>query len=122
MDSRRRSPVPVIEQEGITITIDEDGFLVRLEDWTETVARILAAREGTAELSEDKLDILKFMRAYYQKHRFFPIVRFVCKNVHQPRNCVTDQFIDPVTAWKLAGLPNPGEEVRMFRSWEPLGY
>jgi TusE/DsrC/DsvC family sulfur relay protein len=114
--------MPVIDHKGLKITLDEDGFLARLEDWTETVARVLAAREGIAELPEDKLDILRFMREYYGKHRFFPIVRYVCKNVHQPANCVTEKFMDPVTAWKIAGLPNPGEEVIMFKSWEPLGY
>jgi TusE/DsrC/DsvC family sulfur relay protein len=114
--------MPVILHEGLAITIDEDGFLARFEDWTETVARVLAAREGIGELSDDKLDILKFLRTYYLTHRFFPIVRFVCKNVHQPRNCVTEQFMDPVKAWKIAGLPNPGDEVNMFRSWDPLGF
>jgi TusE/DsrC/DsvC family sulfur relay protein len=115
-------PMPTLELEGRKITVDEDGFLTRLEDWTDKVARLLAAREGIADLSEDQLDILKFLRTYYLKHRFFPIVRYVCKNVHQPKNCVTDKFMDPVKAWKIAGLPNPGEEVNMFRSWEPLGF
>ena len=114
--------MPIIEHNGQNILIDDDGFLIRLDDWTETVARVLAAREGIAELSEDRMDILKFMRTYYQKHKFFPIVRYVCKNVHQPNNCMTVKFMDPVQAWKIAGLPNPGEEVNMFRSWEPLGY
>jgi len=114
--------MPVIEHKGLTIPIDEDGFLTKLEDWTESVARVLAAREGIGELSDDKLDILKFLRTYYLKHRFFPIVRFVCKNVDQPRSCVTEQFMDPVKAWKIAGLPNPGDEVIMFKSWDPLGF
>jgi TusE/DsrC/DsvC family sulfur relay protein len=108
--------------EGLNIDVDEDGFLFRLEDWTEEVARALAAREGIPDLSGDQIDILLFMRQYYLKHKFFPIVRYVCKNVGQPRNCMTEKFIDPVTAWKIAGLPNPGEEVRMFQSWEPLGF
>jgi len=115
-------PLPVIEHEGLAITIDEDGFLSRLEDWSEAVARVLAAREGIGELTDDRLDILKFLRTYYLKHRFFPIVRFVCKNVHQSRNCVIEQFMDPVKAWKIAGLPNPGDEVNMFKSWDPLGF
>jgi TusE/DsrC/DsvC family sulfur relay protein len=114
--------VPVIVHKDLTIAIDEDGFLVDHEAWSETVARALAAKEGITELAEDQLDILKFMREYYTKHKFFPIVRYVCKNVHQPRNCVTDRFIDPVKAWKIAGLPNPGEEVINFKAWEPLGY
>ncbi len=104
------------------IQIDEDGFLRRPEDWTEEVARVLAKEEGIADLTEDKFDILKFMREYYQEHHFFPITRYVCKNVHQPINCVTEQFMDPVKAWKIAGLPNPGEEVIMFKAWEPLGF
>jgi tRNA 2-thiouridine synthesizing protein E len=112
----------VIEREDLHTTVDEDGFLVRFEDWTEETARVLAKREGIHELTEDRIDILKFMRQYYEKHKFFPIVRFVCKTVGQPRTCVTDKFPDPVVAWKIAGLPNPGEEVRTFRSWNPLGY
>lgn len=119
---RGEGPVPVIVHKDLKITVDDDGFLANLEDWSETVARVLAAREGVGELSEDKLDILKFMREYYRKYNFFPIVRFVCKNVHQPRNCVTEQFIDPVKAWKIAGLPNPGEEVIRFKAWDPLGF
>ncbi len=114
--------MPVIVHNDIRITVDDDGFLVNLEDWSETVARVLAAREGIGDLPEDRLDILKFMREYYRKHHFFPIVRSICKNVHQPRNCISEQFIDPVKAWKIAGLPNPGEEVIKFKAWDPLGY
>jgi tRNA 2-thiouridine synthesizing protein E len=112
----------MIEVDGQKVPVDEDGFLVRSDDWTEQVARVLAGREGITDLPEDRMDILKFMREYYRKHNFFPIIRFVCRNVHQPRNCVTEQFIDPVKAWKIAGLPNPGEEVVMFKTWEPLGF
>jgi TusE/DsrC/DsvC family sulfur relay protein len=115
-------PVPEILHNDIKISVDEDGFLTDLEDWSETVALVLAAQEGITELAEDQLDILKFMREYYKKHKFFPIVRYVCKNVHQPSNCVTVKFMDPVTAWKIAGLPNPGEEVINFNAWEPLGF
>jgi tRNA 2-thiouridine synthesizing protein E len=111
-----------IVQNNIRVIVDDAGFLTDLESWTEEVARVLAAGEGLRELSEGQLDILKSLRTYYRKHSFFPIVRSICANVHQPRTCVTDKFIDPVTAWKIAGLPNPGEEVNNFRSWEPLGY
>ena len=114
--------MPVIVYKDLRIIVDDDGFLADLEDWSEAVARVLAAQEGVGELAEDQLDILKFLREYYRKHRFFPIVRFVCKNVHQPRNCVTERFLDPVKVWKIAGLPNPGEEVIRFKEWEPLGY
>jgi TusE/DsrC/DsvC family sulfur relay protein len=114
--------VPFILHKDLRISVDEDGFLSDLEDWSEAVARAIAAQEGITELTEDLLDILKSMREYYKKYKFFPPVRFVCKNVRQPRNCVADKFMDPVTAWKVAGLPNPGEEVIGFKAWDPLGF
>jgi TusE/DsrC/DsvC family sulfur relay protein len=111
----------IIEYEDIKISVDNDGFLVNMEDWNEKVANGLAEKDGIGKLTEDKLDILKFMREYYKKHNFFPILRYVCKHVHQPKNCVNEEFLNPIEAWKIAGLPNPGEEVLMFKSWEPLG-
>jgi TusE/DsrC/DsvC family sulfur relay protein len=102
--------------------LDDEGFLKDMEDWSDDVASALALREGIERLSEDQLTILRSLREYYRKHRFFPIVRAICRSVNQPRTCFTDWFTDPVTAWKIAGLPNPGEEVIGFRSWEPLGY
>ncbi len=114
--------MPVIEYSGIKIDLDDDGYLVNYEDWNETVARALAEREGAGELTGDKMDILKFMRQYYKEYNFFPILRFVCKNVGQPKDCVIAKFIEPVIAWKIAGLPNPGDEVNMFGKWEPLGF
>jgi TusE/DsrC/DsvC family sulfur relay protein len=113
--------MPVLEYDGKQVAVDEAGFLVNFEEWNEEIADKIAKREGVGVLQEDRLDILKFMRDYYRKHNFFPIIRYVCKNVHQPKNCINEKFVDPVQAWKIAGLPNPGDEVMMFRSWEPLG-
>lgn len=112
----------IIEHNGMKINLDEDGFLLNVEEWDEKIAGVLAEREGIGKLTEDRLDILKFIREYYMKHNFFPIVRYVCKNVHQPKNCVSENFMSPVKAWKIAGLPNPGREVIMFETWEPLGF
>jgi len=100
-----------IEHEGKTINIDEEGYLVDIDDWNESVASALAEQEGMEPVTYDQLDILMFMRQYYQKHGFFPIVKSVCKNVHQPADCVSDEFMDPVIAWKIAGLPKPDDEV-----------
>ncbi|GAB4491435.1 MAG: hypothetical protein OHK006_25280 [Thermodesulfovibrionales bacterium] len=114
--------MPAIEYAGRTIELDDDGYLMTWEAWDETVATALAAREGIAGLTKDRMDILKFMREYYREHHFFPVLKYVCKNVDQPRNCVTEQFIEPVVAWKIAGLPNPGPEVNLMKQWEPLGF
>jgi TusE/DsrC/DsvC family sulfur relay protein len=101
--------MPVIEYGSLKINIDDEGYLVNFNDWNEQVACALAEREGVEELTKEKLDILKFIREYYRKYNFFPILNAVCKNVHQPKNCLNEQFFDPLTAWKLSGLPKPDE-------------
>jgi len=111
-----------LREDNISLSVDGEGFLTDSEDWNEDAALALAAREGFAQLSDDQWAVLRALREYYRRYRFFPIIRSICRTVHQPRGCVTDHFADPVTAWKIAGLPNPGEEVIGFRSWEPLGY
>lgn len=93
------------------IETDEDGCLVRFDDWDEDVARALAAQEGIGELTSDRLSMLKFIRDYYKKYDFFPIVRSICKNVHAQKDCVHEKFINPLIAWKIAGLPHPDEPI-----------
>ena len=95
----------VIECDGKTIEIDDDGFLSNLEDWNEDVAQVLASREGVATLSREQMEIISFMRKYYLKFKVFPILNQLCKIVHQSRKCVNEQFINPEKAWKVAGLP-----------------
>ena len=89
------------------IVVDVEGFLTNFDDWDEEVARGLAEREGVAELSSGKLEIVRFMREYYKKFHAFPILNYVCKNLHQSRECVSEKFINPMKAWKIAGLPHP---------------
>jgi TusE/DsrC/DsvC family sulfur relay protein len=94
--------------------IDEEGYLMNIDDWDESVARTLAERMGFSELTGDKIEILKFIREYYRKYNFFPILRAVCKNVNKPRECMIEEFCVPLVAWKLAGLPHPGEPLKSF--------
>lgn len=96
-----------ITYRGKTIELDDDGFLADIDAWDESTAAALAEKEGTVTLSKEMLDIIAFMRAHYLKYHAFPILRAVCKNLHQPKECVSEHFIDPMKAWKIAGLPNP---------------
>ncbi|MBZ0156894.1 MAG: TusE/DsrC/DsvC family sulfur relay protein [Alphaproteobacteria bacterium] len=103
--------MPVFEHKGVRIAVDEEGYLVDPDEWTEEIARALAAREGVYELTPDRLDIIRFMREYYRKYNFFPLLGAVCKNIHRPRDCFNEVFMGPLTAWKIAGLPKPDEHV-----------
>ena len=98
--------MPVLKYEGGKVELDDDGFLVDFEEWNENVARAIAKKEGLTEFSDDMIAVIRFMLSYYKEFKFFPVLNAVCKNVHQPRDCVTEEFIDPMKAWKIAGLPN----------------
>ncbi len=104
----------ISDQNNKNITLDEEGYLRDFESWTEKIACALADQENVSRecpLSGDRMDILKFIRNYYMKFAAFPIVRAVCKNVGQSKDCQYQQFPDPIIAWKIAGLPKPTPEV-----------
>ena len=103
--------MPVIEYSGVEIKLDDEGYLANFNDWTDRVACGIAENEGIEELSKDRLEIIRFMREYYINYKAFPILGAVCRNVHKPDDCVNEAFIDPLKAWKIAGLPKPSEEV-----------
>ncbi len=106
--------MPVLEYGGIQVEVDGEGYLVRFEDWNEKIACALAEKEGIlgqCPLTKERMDILLFLRDYYQKFESFPMVRAVCRNVHQAEACEYERFIDPLKAWKIAGLPKPSTEV-----------
>jgi len=106
--------MPVFEYSGQKIEIDDEGYLVRFDDWNEKIACALADREGVSTqcpLTEERMNILRYLRDYYRRFNAFPIIQAVCKNVHQPKDCMSEQFLDPIQAWRIAGLPKPTTEV-----------
>jgi tRNA 2-thiouridine synthesizing protein E len=96
-----------IECEGKKLGRDEAGFLLHEEEWNEEVAEILAAEEGLTDFGGEKKAIVRYMRDYYHANKAFPILQSVCRKVSQKPQCVKDEFIDPMKAWKIAGLPKP---------------
>lgn len=101
----------IIEYGDTKIELDDDGYLARFEDWNEKMACGLAENVGVDELSKEKIEVIKFMRDYYTQFKSFPVLNSVCRNVHQSHDCVNEDFVDPLKAWKIAGLPKPSEEV-----------
>jgi TusE/DsrC/DsvC family sulfur relay protein len=94
-----------IKEKEFSFEIDEEGFLVNTDIWNEETARILAKQEGVGDLTEEQFAIVKFLRDYYQKFEAFPILNYVCKNLNQSRGCLNEEFLNPMKAWKIAGLP-----------------
>lgn len=108
--------MPTFEYDEKMIQVDDEGYLENVEDWDEIVACALAEREGASKvcpLRKEQTEILKFIRKYYKKFNSVPVVRAVCTNVNQPKDCEYIQFPDPRVACKIAGIPklNTGYEL-----------
>lgn len=90
---------------GKSVRLDDEGFLANQEDWNRDVARAIARNEGIDELDDEQIEIIEFLRGYYHKFNAFPILNYVCKHIEQPKECINNEFINPMKAWKIAGLP-----------------
>ena len=90
------------------VGLSNEGFLTNRSQWDDSVAQKLAALEGLSPLDQEQLTITHTMRKHYEQHESFPILASVCKKAgSKRRDCVARKFLNPMLAWKLAGLPKP---------------
>lgn len=60
---------------GKAVEVDEDGFLVNSEDWTEDMAPELAREIGINDLKELHWKVINFMRSDYNEKGQIPTIR-----------------------------------------------
>jgi len=97
------------------IPFDEDGFIKNPRLWNEDLAELLAELDGIGALTAEHWRVIHYLREHYLKYRAMPVMRHVCWVTHLDRHCVTDLFgADSREAWRVAGLPNPGEEAKAY--------
>ena len=98
-----------IEVNGQTVELDEDGFLVKLDQWNEDVARYLAKEEGVDELNEDHWKIINYLKGYFVEYGIAPMVRKMTKESGYSLKEIYDLFPSGPAkgACKVAGLPKP---------------
>ncbi|MDH5406319.1 MAG: TusE/DsrC/DsvC family sulfur relay protein [Candidatus Aminicenantes bacterium] len=101
--------MPFMEFEGKKVEVNEEGFLLRPEDWSEELAKMLAEAEGIDELTEDHWKVINYIRQYYLDHDIAPMVRLLCKETGFPLRYIYQLFTSGPArgACKLAGLPKP---------------
>ena len=102
--------MPTIEVEGKTLEVNEEGFLVRPEEWTEDTARLLAkAEENLDELTAEHWAVVRYIRGYYLETKLAPMVRKMCQATGVPLMKIYDLFPSGPAkgACKVAGLPKP---------------
>jgi len=93
---------------------DEDGFLLDPGAWSREASRILAEIDGVSPLGADHWAVILYLREHYLAHGTLPVMRHVCRVSHLDRDAVRKLFGGCRAAWRVAGLPNPGEEAKAY--------
>lgn len=104
-----------LKVEGRQIEMDQEGFLVDLADWSETVALALAENEGLT-LGNEHFEVIRALREFYAEYQLSPAMRPLVKYIGQQLgkekgNSLYLLALFPGSpaklASKLAGLPKP---------------
>ena len=100
---------------GLSIRLNEHGYLVDRSCWTQEIAVALAKKENI-ELTEEHWLILNFLRNFYQEHEVIPPLRIFIKNLKavygaELGNSLKLHQLFPQSPLKyaclIAGIPKP---------------
>ncbi|MEW6590985.1 MAG: TusE/DsrC/DsvC family sulfur relay protein [Pseudomonadota bacterium] len=93
---------------------DPDGFLIDPDLWNESLADRIAQADGLQPLSELQIGLLHALRREFARHGTVTALSHVCHLTGQSADCMQRLFPDAREAWRVAGLPNPGEEAKAY--------
>lgn len=106
-----------LEFNGKKIELDAQGYLLNSEDWTPSLAEILAEREALT-LTEAHWEVIHFVRDFYQEYKTSPAIRMLVKAMAQKlgEDKGNSRYLQRLfpdgpakQATKLAGLPKPAK-------------
>lgn len=96
-----------------SVLLDEQGYLMDPADWTPSFTE-RKAREANVELNNKHWQLIEMIRDKYLRLGALPPMRTICKAAGFDKHELKQQFGSCLRLWKIAGLPNPGEEARAY--------
>jgi TusE/DsrC/DsvC family sulfur relay protein len=102
--------MPGFDFDGRRVEVNEEGFLVHPEEWSEEMAALIAKREeGLDTLNDQHWAVIRYIRAHYEEKQTAPMVRAICKTTGVPLKQVYELFPSGPAkgACKVAGLSKP---------------
>ncbi len=100
---------------GKDLEVDEEGYLVKLSDWSEDVGKAMAAEDGLV-LTPNHWEVINFLREYYDEFQIAPAIRVLTKAIGKklgPEKGSTKYLYElfpygpAKQACRYAGLPKP---------------
>ncbi|GHY75064.1 sulfite reductase, gamma subunit-related protein [Vibrio cholerae] len=107
----------MLEYQGKTIDTDAQGYLLDFTQWEEGMIALLAEQEGI-ELTDAHLEVVHFVRHFYEEFKTSPAIRMLVKAMekeHGPEKGNSKYLFKlfpkgpAKQATKLAGLPKPAK-------------
>jgi tRNA 2-thiouridine synthesizing protein E len=105
--------LPVVDNQPL-VCFDEDGFMLEPANWTEGTASMIAEIDGVGSLRTEHWRAIHFLRDRYLRLGAIPPVRNICRNSTLSKEEIKKLFGSCLEIWRIAGLPNPGEEARSY--------
>ncbi|VFQ42690.1 TusE/DsrC/DsvC family sulfur relay protein [Desulfoluna butyratoxydans] len=98
-----------IEYNGKSFDVDEDGFLLDFNQFTEEWLEIVMKEEGISELNDEHKLVIDVLQDYYRKNGIAPMVRVLSKLTKFKLKHIYELFPSGPGkgACKMAGLPKP---------------
>ncbi|PKM45270.1 MAG: sulfurtransferase TusE [Gammaproteobacteria bacterium HGW-Gammaproteobacteria-1] len=100
---------------GKTVEVDEEGYLVNINDWNRDIAVELAKSENV-EMTDSHWEVIDFLREYYNEYQIAPAVRVLTKAIGKklgPEKGNSKYLYElfpygpAKQACKIGGLPKP---------------
>ena len=69
-----------IDVDGRIFDTDEEGYMLRFDEWSQDVALTMAAADD-CELTDNHWEVINFLREYYEEYQIAPAIRILTKAV-----------------------------------------
>ena len=101
--------MPIVEHQGKTFTVDEEGFLMDMDLWGPEWVDYVRLEEDIDELTDDHWEVINILREYYQEHGIAPMVRILSNVTGFKLKYIYELFPSGPGkgACKMAGLDKP---------------
>ncbi len=100
--------------EDLNSLFDKDGFFIDPGQWDIALAQRIAHSEDMGEMDELQQELLLTLRDEFQKFGAVTALSHICHLNDLDADCLHQLFRSPRQAWRIAGLPNPGEEAKAY--------
>ena len=107
-------PIAPSDHTGATPVMDDEGYLIDPAQWNRELASQLAEAADLPPLGEVHWDIIDYVRGKYLTLGALPPMRRVCRHGGIRRHQIKQLFGGCRQLWRIAGLPNPGEEAKTY--------